>query len=330
LKRDLLVLCDKEEEYAHLMSDFLNGQDDLPWEIHTYTRVVDLKREEGEKEIALLVIAESTYEEHLQMLHPKCTILLNESGVMKWDGVHYVDKYQQAEWVYKSLLGYYADVVEPQFPQLLRRGSAKLIGMYSPVKRCLQTSFALSMSQLLAEKYRVLYLNFEHYAGISELLPDMQTRDLSDLMYFLNADENTFRLRFQTILRCRGGLDYVPPVKAGQNLLTIPAGEWMELLHKLSALGEYEFIILDLCDSMQGVFDILRSCVRVYTLTEEGNAARSKLLQYEQVLALYHYDDVLGKTQKCCVPSLHSLPGDLEQYTRGELAAYVRKQIEDI
>ena len=55
----------------------------------------------------------------------------------------------------------------------------------SRVHRCMQTSFAITMSLMLAKKHSTLYLNFEHYAGISELLPDMQTLDLADLLYFL-------------------------------------------------------------------------------------------------------------------------------------------------
>ena len=41
--------------------------------------------------------------------------------------------------------------------------------LYSPVHRCLQSSFALTLGQLLSEKHPTLYLNFEHYIGISEL-----------------------------------------------------------------------------------------------------------------------------------------------------------------
>ena len=35
----VMVLCDTEEEYAQLMTEFMKKQRNLPWELHTYTNV---------------------------------------------------------------------------------------------------------------------------------------------------------------------------------------------------------------------------------------------------------------------------------------------------
>lgn len=328
--KDVLVLCDAEEEYARLMTDFLKLHKDLPWEIRTYTSTRTLIQEEKKANITMLVVAESAYLEELKALKSHCTVILNESGMMKWDQLQNINKYQQADNVLRSLLEIYADVAGGQLPKLVNDFDTKFIGFYSPVRRCLQTSLALTMSQILAADSRTLYLNFEHYAGITDLLPDMQTRDMADLLYFLNADQDKFRLRMQTMIQHKGSLDYIPPMKSGQNLLTVTTGEWMQLLQKITELGEYEYVILDLSESMQGLFDILRVCAKVFTLTQEDHISQSKLTQYEQVLALYEYEDVLRKTCKCKMPQIRRLPKDLEQYTKGDLADYVRRQLREI
>lgn len=325
----LFVLCDREEEYAYLMTEFLKRHRELPWEIHTYTDREQMLKEEKE-EIALLVIAESVYAEEIQRLRPLRTVILNESGLKGQDAVRNVNKYQQAENVLRELLEVYMEITGEQQPWLNTRYKTKFVGIYSPVRRCLQTSFALTLSQMLAEEHRTLYLNFEHYAGITELLPDMQTRDLADMLYFLTAEREKFKLRFQTMVQQKGKLDYIPPMKSGQNLLSVMPAEWMSLFQKIEEIGEYKYVVLDLSESMQGLFDILRMCVRIFTLTKEDRIARSKLMQYEQVLALYEYEDVLEKTCKCSIPNIKRLPAELEQYTKGELAAYVRTQCEKI
>lgn len=325
----IFVLCDREEEYAYLMTEFLKRHRELPWEIHTYTDRERMLKEEKE-EIALLVIAESVYEEEIQRLRPLRTVILNESGLKGQDAVRNVNKYQQAENVLRELLEVYMEITGEQQPWLNTRYKTKFVGIYSPVRRCLQTSFALTLSQMLAEEHRTLYLNFEHYAGITELLPDMQTRDLADMLYFLTAEREKFKLRFQTMVQQKGKLDYIPPMKSGQNLLSVMPAEWMSLFQKIEEIGEYKYVVLDLSESMQGLFDILRMCVRIFTLTKEDRIAQSKLMQYEQVLALYEYEDVLEKTCKCSLPNIKRLPVELEQYTKGELAAYVRTQCEKI
>lgn len=325
----IFVLCDREEEYAYLMTEFLKRHRELPWEIHTYTDRERMLKEEKE-EIALLVIAESVYAEDIQRLRPLRTVILNESGLKGQDAVRNVNKYQQAENVLRELLEVYMEITGEQQPWLNTRYKTKFVGIYSPVRRCLQTSFALTLSQMLAEEHRTLYLNFEHYAGITELLPDMQTRDLADMLYFLTAEREKFKLRFQTMVQQKGKLDYIPPMKSGQNLLSVMPAEWMSLFQKIEEIGEYKYVVLDLSESMQGLFDILRMCVRIFTLTKEDRIAQSKLMQYEQVLALYAYEDVLEKTCKCSLPNIKRLPVELEQYTKGELAAYVRTQCEKI
>lgn len=318
-----MVLCDTEVEYAQAMMEFLKKHKNLPWELHTYTNVEDMLREE-KAEMEMLVVAESAFDRKIQELHPKRTVVLNESGIMQWENVIYVDKYQAAEEVLKQLLGVYVEVAQVQLPRLCTNRKCVFIGNYSPVRRCMQTSFAITMSQILAQEHSTLYLNFEHYAGTAELVPDLETLDLADLLYFVNAEKEKFRMRMGAMLKHKGKLDYIPPMKSGQNLLTVTGEEWIELLQKIEELEEYEYVILDLSESMQGLFEILRLCDRVYTLTREDRIARAKLLQYEQVLALHEFDDVLDKTKQLSLSHIHRLPEELELLTRGELANLVK------
>lgn len=326
-REHIMALCDTEEEYAQLMTEFLKRHRDLPWELHTYTDIMELMQEERRGSLSMLVVSETAYSEELKGLQPSCMVVLNESGIVKWDKVHHINKYQQADNVLKELLEVYMEIAEEQLPRLQTDFGTRFVGIYSPVRRCMQTSFALTMSQMLAREHPTLYLNFEHYVGITELIPDKQTRDMSDLLYFLSGEQGKFRLRLQTMVQHKGELDYIPPMKVGQNLLTITASEWIGLLQRIGELGIYEYVVLDLSENMQGLFDILRMCIRIFTLIKEDRVAKSKLLQYEQLLEWYEYEDVLKKTRKCSPPKIHRLPDELEQYTRGELAEYVRGEV---
>lgn len=328
--KNVLILCDTEEEYAGLFAEYLRKQKEYLWEVHVYTEVSELLRAERAGNAAMLVVAERAYCEEMKHLQVKSIVILNESGMAQWDTEHNINKYQRADCVLRELLEIYANVTDARLPRADSKTGTKIVGMYSPVRRCHQTTFALTMSQLLAEDSPTLYLNFEHYAGITELIPDMQTRDLADLLYFLTAEENKFRLRFQTIVQKKGNLDYVPPMKSGQNLLGVKAEEWCGLLRQISEMGKYSYVILDLSESMQGLFDILRLCERVFTLTAEDKVAQSKIMQYEQILGLYDYEDILDKTRKCCPPRLRKIPEELILYTRSEMAEYVRKEIAEM
>lgn len=327
--RKVMVLCDTEEEFAQLMTEFLRRHNNLPWELHTYTNVEHMLNTEI-TDIAMLVVAEAAYSPEIKGLCPGRLVVLNESGVMKWEDLFYVDKYQEAEEILKQLLCIYMEVADDQMPMLRTNRKTIFIGNYSPVRRTMQTSFAITLSLMLAEAHSTLYLNFEHYAGSGELLPDMQTLDMADLLYFLNAQKDKFRLRLQTILKHKGRLAYIPPMKSGQNLLTITVTEWLGLLRKIEELEEYEYVVLDLSESMQGLFEILRQCTRIYTLTREDRIAQSKLLQYEQILALYEFGDILGKTKRLSLSHIRRLPEEIEQLTKGDLADLVKGLIREM
>ena len=327
---NLLLLCDTEEEYAELFGEYLRTQRELPWAVRIYTNVSELLQKEKKSGAAMLVVSEAAYCEEMKALQAEQIIILNESGLLRWDKLRNVNKYQQANRVVREILEIYMENEQIQLPRLKKELRTKFIGMYSPVKRCMQSSFALTMSQMLATDAPTLYLNFEHYVGITELLPDRQTRDLADLLYFLTAEEEKFRLRLRTIIQRRSSLEYIPPMKVGQNLLAVTENEWISLLQRIGELGEYEYVVLDLTESIQGLFEILRICTRVFTLTQSDRISQCKLLQYEELLNHCEYGDVLEKTKLCCPPVIKKLPETLEQYTRGELAEFVRKEIKEL
>ena len=74
----VMALCDTEEEYAQLMTEFMRKQKNLPWELHTYTNVDALLGTERSG-IAMLVVAESAFCQELRELAPGCLVVLGES-----------------------------------------------------------------------------------------------------------------------------------------------------------------------------------------------------------------------------------------------------------
>ncbi|MBQ6696298.1 MAG: hypothetical protein IJN16_06305 [Lachnospiraceae bacterium] len=321
MEQKLLVLCDPEEDYAQHMADFLRKKKEASWEILVYTKPQELVKMAQKTKIEILLISESAYGEYVADMQVKLPVLLNESGMLQKKQLVNIDKYQAAEKVRQELLAHYMEMENDFFPMVGSRAETKLIGLFSPVRRCLQTTFGLTYGQLLAEKHRTLYLSLEPYAGWEEWGESRQ-QDISSLLYY--QQEEGFPLHMQTVVRRMGNLEYVTSMVKGENLLYITVGEWQKLLRAIVESGVYEYVILDLSECMQGLFEILRMCNRVYTIVREDAKARSKLEQYEQLLALQKYEDVWNKTSKCRLPVFHKLPEEVEQYTKGELAEYIK------
>ena len=80
---------------------------------------------------------------------------------------------------------------------------------------------------------------------------------------------------------------------------------------------------------MSGLFDLLRECYKIYTITREDSFAVAKLNQYEQILKFHELEEIADKTVKCRFPVFKEVPVNLELMTHGELAGYVKAIIRE-
>lgn len=321
MEQKVLILCDPEEDYAYRMSDYMRRESFFPWTVKVYTQVAGLYESQGQQ-MDMLVVSESVYEEKLQQLGACKTVILNESGVVNNQKVNSVDKYQPAGKVLQRLM----ELGGMTWKQPVGEAGAKLIGLYSPVHRSLQTSFGICLGKLLSGKGKTLYLSFEPYSGVQELQGGGGV-DLSSLLYYLE-DEEHFAENIRRAIRGSENFDYVPAMVNGQNLLMVSSEEWMRLLYKLQHMMGYDYIVLDLSESVQGLFDILRMCIRVYSMAKDDPIAKRKMDQYEQLLSAMEYEDVRKKLSICRLPLFRNIPASVEMASKGELAGYVRKMVE--
>lgn len=173
-----------------------------------------------------------------------------------------------------------------------------LIGIYSPVHRIGKTRFAMNLGQKLSEKAPVLYLNMEGYSGGGYYFPDETGQDLGDLIYCMKQERPDHGLKISAMTGQSGGMDYIMPMKNETDLRSVKGAEWISLFDMILEKCIYEVLILDLGDCIDGLYDILRNCTKIYTPYIRESAAMAKLAQYETNLRTAGYGDILMRTVK--------------------------------
>lgn len=329
MKKKIFALCDSEEVYLQRMVEYLEEKEALPFLIHAFTGVEELKKFNSQKEIELLLVAESCYTREVKDMNIGNLMILNESGNKIGEDITNISKYQSSEKILGEVLRAYSGGNEDACRRITSGSQMMIIGNYTPIGRCLQTTFAMSLGQILAQKHKVLYLNFESYSGFGCLMERDFTMDITDALYFFNCERGKFAYRLAGMVQSVNGMDLIPPVVSFKDLHTITGEQWLDLFREIESISGYEYLILDLSEQMNGLFEILRSCYRVYTITREDRIAAAKIKQYETMLMLEEYQDVAAKTRKWSLPVFHTLPSGLEQLTHGELAAYVKGVVEE-
>lgn len=173
-----------------------------------------------------------------------------------------------------------------------------LIGVYSPVHRIGKTRFAMRLGEKLSGQIPVLYLNLEGYAGGSYYFPEKTEQDLGDLIYCMKQERTDHGLKTSSMTGRSGGMDYIMPMENELDLRSVRGEEWISLFDQILEKCIYEAVILDLGDCIDGLYDILRNCSRVYTPYIREGAAMAKLEQYERNLRTTGYGDILTRTVK--------------------------------
>ena len=327
MKQKVFAICDMEEAYALRLMEYMLEKVRLPYTMHLFTRVEELQKFAKQEKIEILLIAESA----LRMLREEYVrqqvtqiFVLQEDDTSKREDMPCISKFLSPHKIVETLSEAITDLSDWNFEETIADTEVRLIGTYSPVKRCLQTTFAVTLGQILAKEHRTLYINFENYSGLGQMLKREFSMDMMDLMYYYRCSRDKLPMRIPSVIQNINGLDYIPPIQSYAGLREANGREWLELCEYIAGIGQYEYIILDLDDGIEGLFDLLRKCHKIYTITKEDSFAVAKLNQYEQILKFNELEEIAEKTVKCRFPIFKEIPVSLELMTHGELAGYVK------
>ena len=328
MNQHILAIFDSEEQYAFGLMEYMASRDSLPFRIHVFTDIDRFLSFKGIAEIDCLLISEREYNSTLEKLGIPHIIILSESSKVIDPTLHHINKYQSCENIYREMIGYFTDDHE-LCERILRTNGKRLkvIGVYSPVGRCLQTSFAFTLGQLLSSKSKALYLNFERYSGFASLLNREFSSDFSDLMYYFECAREKLAYRIDSIVENVGGLDFIPPAAVFRNLVGIKKEQWIDLFSEIDRCTEYEYLILDLTDGVLDLWDVLRYCDLVYSILGSDSIGLAKMYQYEEALRVSEYEDILAKTVKFKMPAFKTVPQRFGELTGSELASFIRREI---
>lgn len=319
----ILAVCDTDEAYASKLVNYINLRGGFPFAARYFSSVEKMEKSSRQQRIEVILVSEAFHQEVRARVETDKLILLAEQEKDTNGDVEMVWKYQAAAALMKQVL----DILAKEggiHSHISRKKRLKVIGFYSPVKRVMQTTFALTFGQLLAKRAKILYLNLEACSGLEMLSGREFSKDLSDLLYYFQNGKNGLAYYLYSMTEKIGDLELLPPMRCQLDLISITQKEWKQLLYEIEVCTEYEYLLIDLSDSVQGLYEIMRNCDKIYTFTAEDGFAMAKIDQYEKMLKQCSYEDILEKTQKYKTPEISYLPKQLERLCISELSVLAK------
>ncbi len=315
------VICDREEAYVERFTALLNERKLVPWRIEGVTDPESLEEFCRTHRVEVLLMEEELFRERTGQFAAKKTLLLTALPSRETEDILF--KYQSVVEMMEKIMCCQKEEAMP-----VSIHPVQLVGIYSPVKRCQKTLFALSMGQILAKEQAVLYLNFSSLSGLQVLLGKEQEADLSDLLYLMAQGRKKPDIWKTRCIQTINNLDYILPVQSPADLHDTDASAFSEILRILRESGDYRTILLELDESCPACLSLLQECSAIYMPVEEDTLSAAQLGQYEQLLGRMGSSSVLKKTIRIR-PPWHSGMGEkgqfVEQLVWGELGDYVRR-----
>lgn len=140
MREKIMAVCDLEEAYAFRMAEFISRKAAIPYTLHLFTETEELENFMEKHDISVLLIGESAVRQLKNRPKIQNVFILWE-GEERYDtDYQYIDKYQKPEEIIREVVehitepeGWDAARVDGRMEQRLK---LKIIGIYSPVRRC--------------------------------------------------------------------------------------------------------------------------------------------------------------------------------------------------
>lgn len=292
-----LIICDPEEEYAQALAVYLMQKKELSVQVQVCSSVSQLESLAQETQIHLLFLSEEYRREDRSRIDAeKVFLLYSHRDVKAEEGEILLYKYQPGRQIMAALIKEcgFQEKEESIFGTFGRKKTAKVIGIFSPVHRIGKTSYGLRLGEELAASRNVLYLNLELCGGIGGHFEEGE-QTLSDVLYYARQEKGNLGLLLTTVVRHRKKLDYILPMSVAEDMKSIRAEEWTELIRRILEESIYEVLILDIDEGLQEVLKVLNICTEIHMLWRKDRYSEAKIRQFEKEAGLLGYEKVLKK-----------------------------------
>ena len=321
----VIAVYDVDPFYADRFAKVANQKETVPFTIIAFTSIERLKRYMEENPVEILLVDVGA-RELVKDCPARQILTLSDGELLPVEkGQTSIYKYQSAEGILREVMACYAAV--PEAETSATGTPARLIGVYSPVNRCLKTSFCLALGQIMSRDHKVLYLNLEDCSALAKLMPESFKGDLSDALYYYRQGNYNW-VKLATMVYTWGGLDYIAPARYPEDLANVTAETVTGFLSCLSREGVYDAVIADIGQFGRLAAEILDGCQTVYMPIKEDVISAAKIEIFEEYLEDSGRQSLKKRIQKLKLPyhSNFSRREDyLEQLIWGELGDYVRR-----
>ncbi len=329
MHRVKIAVCMEDREYRNRFVSCLMKHYQNRVELHVFDGPEEILAEKNTTYEIYLLSAEDSMISLLQQNRrfPILCLQANPSeAAEQTEGMICVEKYQSVEKIMEEVFSHIA-VTEEKEP-MYSAGQSDMIAVYSLSDSEEQLPFAMTLGAVLAERRRVLLVDFQESSGFSLLMDEPGSMGLDDLL--LMAETGSFRRgRMEACIGHRDGMDYIYPIGCVESLYEVGESGYRKLFLLLSQEMNYDTVILNLGMRFPGFLEVMDLCSSVYLLRRKGGLGQWRETEFQAELTARGYQALGARIQPVELPSSVHPAVSLERMTEGwkwnELGNLIRR-----
>lgn len=303
----ILAVVDRDRDYLEKFNNYINLKYGGIFECHSFTDTDALLRYGLKNDITVLMIESELYNESLNRINPgKIYILADEGGSDREEDVIRISRFKSADSIIKEVLSE-VRLEDAGNIKMSDFDLSRIFVVYSPVSRCLKTTLSVTISQLLSDRGKTLYINTECFSGFNRIFMSHYDTDLSDLLFYLKGGSSNISLKLQSMVFSSQGYDYIPPGVSPEDICQTEPGIWEELFKEAAKCG-YEYIVMDMGNYISGMLEIMKKSEKIFMPVRTDTVSKAKLAQFEALLHISGCEDILDHIERLQLPYFEGLP----------------------
>ena len=302
-----LVICDREIRYADSLGENISMREDLAVKVYVCSTLEKVLELVEDKPVHLFLVDETYPYKERSVIEANQIFVLGRDRVSDLGEEEcQVRKYQSADKIIREIFEVYVDKTKENVMRTMRKEEVRMVAVYSPLHRLGKTTFAKSLGKECAKKKKVLYISMEEYAGAME----QKGMNLADLLYYMRQGKGNLGIRLQVAVQKEEELDVLMPIPITKDLKEVCLEEWKGFLKEIKEESTYDLMILDVGECVQGLYEILEMCHRIYMPLLDDYISKKKLEQYAYNLKLLGLDRIERITYSFIMPE------QIEEYAK--------------
>lgn len=277
-----LAILDKDELYMKRIASGLSNCFHENLELYFFTEQQIAVDTVGEGKINVF-LASTQFQVDTKFLPSKCAFayFTEDSSIETYMGEKTICKFQKIDFLYKEIVGLYAEVSGNITEKAENETHSKIILFSTPAGGTGTSTVAAGCAVYLArENKNVLYINLECLGNTHYYFKEEGNGDFSDVIYALKSRKSNILMKIRSILRTtKEKIKYMETCSHAMDRLELNNDDISLLFKELRRLEEFDFIVIDGDFSFQDIGQEMQRQSDIIVMVSDGNKQANNKIQ---------------------------------------------------